>query len=454
MQVPKKIAKPLATVLNSTYARAMQAREAVEHRMASMPRQEDVVRQWQEDPVVMAATHYPDFGVSSYPVQNRMQQEFETLERYRTELPERLKCYAAALQAIDQTVEDVLISSRRASPSWPTVPWPSPPKVLRDDPWPSDWPQRPQSCDCEGEDGLAYTFDTNRLLPPPRPSSATLFTLNIADHEVELESLYEEGVNSFRSAFEDYLYGLTSSRWPAIIEVIRCGICWPDLDRYLAESSQPWLPRFFVDETFGLRGTLNRRDELADLMAEISPDAGRWYLSTQPMRYRIENFGDVDQSILEELMAVGLVRWGPDMPIHEMLREIPFSEVKLLFLLAGSSPPRGFDSAVARFGELLLAHGEDYLKRRIRKFVDPSAVIEVREIDGWHREERLGPRARANVLVSTLILLNDGDPEALQVIAGTLGCICTNEIQGRIESIDAFGAALGTDTDSLLSRGG
>jgi hypothetical protein len=417
MQVQKKIAKPLATVLNSTYARAMEAREAVEHRLASIPRQEGVVRQWQENPKAMAATHYPNCEVSSYPVQTRIQRELETLERYQTELPERLNRYAMALQAIDLAIEDVLVANSRAASSWPTVPWPSIPKVLHDDSWPSNWPPRPSPCECGGVGEMAYIFDSNRSLPPPRLSSPTLFTLDIADHVIELESLYEEGVRSFTVALEDYLNGETSSRWPAIIEVVRCGICWPQLDRYLAECKQPWLPKFFVDETFGLRGTLERRDELADLLAEISPDAGRWYLSTQPMRYRVQSFDELAPSVLEELMAIGLVRWGPDMPSEELLLEVPFSEVKLLFLLAGISPPRGFDAAAARYGELVLAHGEDYLKRRIRRFVDPSEVIEVREVDGWHREERLGPRARANILVSTIVLLNDGDPEALQVIS-------------------------------------
>lgn len=417
MLVSQKIAKPLAAVLDSAYARALEAREAVEHRLASIPRQETVVRQWQENLPAMAATHYPGYDVSSYPVQTRIQREFATLERYQAELPERLDRYATTLQTIDRTIEEVLGLIKRASPSGPTVPWPPLPKVLQDDLWPSGWPPRPSPCECGGVGEMAYIFDSNRSLPPPRLSSPTLFTLDIADHVIELESLYEEGVRSFTFAFEDYLNGVTSSRWPAIIEVVRCGICWPQLDRYLAECKQPWLPQFFVDETFGLRGTLERRDELADLMAEISPDVGRWYLSTQPMRYRVQTFDDLAPSVLEELMAIGLVRWGPDMPPEELLHEVPFSEVKLLFLLAGLSPPRGFDAAVARYGELVLAHGEDYLKRRIRSFVDPSEVIEVREVDGWHREERLGPRARANVLVSTLVLLNDRDPEALQVIS-------------------------------------
>lgn len=417
MLVSQKIAKPLAAVIDSAYARALEAREAVEHRLASIPRQESEVRQWQENLPAMAALHYPGHDVLSYPVQTRMQREFATLKRYQSELPERIGCYATALRAIDRTIEEILGLIKRSSTTGPMVPWPPLPKVLRDDSWPRGWPPRPSLCECDKVGEMAYSFDSNCLLPPPRMSSPTSFTLDIAKHVIELESLYEEGVSSFTFSFEDYLNGITSSRWPAIIEVVRCGISWPQLDRYLAECKQPWLPKFFVDETFGLRGTVERRDELADLMARISPDAGRWYLSTQPSRYRVQSFDDLAPGILEELMAIGLVRWGPDMPPEKLLYEVPFSEVKLLFLLAGLPPPRGFDAAVARYGELVLAHGEDYLKRRIHGFIDPSEVIEVREVDGWHREERLGPRARANVLVSTLVLLNEGDSGALEVIS-------------------------------------
>jgi hypothetical protein len=363
--------------------------------------------------------HYtlPRHDVSSYPVQTRIQREFETLKRYQAELPERLDCYTTALLVIDRTIEEVLAAVNRASSYGPTVPWPILPKVLQDDPWPSDWPPRSSQYERDGPEEMAYIFKLNRSLPEQRLPSPTSFTLDIVGHEIKLKTLYEEGVSSFTTALNDFLTGSTSSRWPAIIEAVRCGIGWPQLDRYLAECKQPWLPEDFVGEMFGLRGTLERRDQLADIMAQISPDAGRWYLSTQPMRYRVRGFDDLDHSILEELMAVGLVRWGADMPVEELLHELPFSEVKSLFLLVDLSPPRGFDAAVARYRELVSAHGEDYLKRRIRSFVDPSDVIEVREVDGWHREERLGPRARANVLVSTLVLLDEENSGALQVIS-------------------------------------
>lgn len=52
----------------------------------------------------------------------------------------------------------------------------------------------------------------------------------------------------------------------------------------------------------------------------------------------------------------------------------------------------------------------------IRQFVDPSTVIEIREPRGWHREARLGPRARANVMVCTLVLLHESDVGPRQIL--------------------------------------
>lgn len=65
---------------------------------------------------------------------------------------------------------------------------------------------------------------------------------------------------------------------------------------------------------------------------------------------------------------------------------------------------------MARYDDLVSIYGKEKLQCLIRSFVDTSTVIEVREIEGWDREERLGPRARANVLVSTLVLLHEGEP--------------------------------------------
>lgn len=408
-ETPPQIAKPLAAVLTSTYDLAMTAREAVEHRLASIPRQEAEVKEWKENLTTIAATRYPGHDVSSYPVQTRMQREFEQLDRYRSELPDRLNNYSKALQKLERTTGEVIEAAKRVS-AGNCVPWPKPPKVLLADPWPRDWPQRPL-LGKEGPAEMAYEFEAE-ILPPRRMPSPTTFTLEIAEHSLELNARYEEGVSYFSDELYSSIRG--GSRWPAITEAVRCGIYWRQLDSYLAECNQPWLPEFYVGEMFGLRGILECRDQLADFLAQLSPEAGRWYLSTQPIRSRAGSLDSLDY--IEELMAVGLVRWGPEMPPAELLGEIPFAEVKLLFMLAGLSPPRGFEAAVARYGELVSAHGQEFLWRRIRSYIDPSEVVEVREIDGWHREERLGPRARANLMVSTLILLSDINSGAQQVI--------------------------------------
>jgi len=416
MTSQKKIAKPLATVLNNTYARALEAREAVEHRLASLLRQEQVVRLCKVEPKANVLINLFNHETLHHIEQGRIQREINKLERYQSELPERLSNYDMALQAIDQVTEDVFAASNRASIKGATVPWPDLPKILLDDLWPSNWPPRPRLVQSDAVSGMAYVFDNNIYLPPPQLPSPKLFKLVIDGHVIELEALYEEGIGFFNSSLESYLSGLISSRWPAITEAVRSGIRWPQLDDYLAECEHPWLPKFFVDEFFGLRGTLERREELANIMAKISPDAGRWYLSMQPQRYSLKNFVKLDPRIIEELISLGLVRWGSDMPTEEMLREIPPSEVKLLFLLAGMPPPRGYEAAVSKYGELASVHGEEFIKQRIRRSIDPSEIIEVVEIEGWNSEERLGPRARANVLVSTLILLHDRNSEAQQVI--------------------------------------
>lgn len=410
------VTKALAAVLNSAFARALEARKAVEHRLASIPRQESIVRQWQENLPDMAATNYPNHDVLSYPVQTRLQREFEKLERYNTELPERIARYSHSLKIIEQTIGEILVLTSGDSSLELEMPLPPYPAVLNDDPWPKHWPPRTSYGEKGKWDDSSYTFNINRVLPSKKLPSLTAFKLEIAGHIIELEALYSDGIEPFTTSLEDFLHGASSSRWPAIIEAIRCGIQWPQLDSYLVECKHPWLPEDFVNAEFGLRGTLERRDELADIMAEISPDAGRWYLAMQPMSYRLRSFRDLDHDIIEELMIVGLVRWGPDMHLGELLRELPFSEVKSLFALSALPIPRSFDGAVGRFEELVLARGEDYIRDWIANRLDISEMIEVLEVSGWYREERLGPRARANVLVSTLVLLNENNPGPIAVV--------------------------------------
>lgn len=413
--MPLRIVKPFAQALNLAYERAMRAREAVEHRLISISQQELIVRQWRDNLPRMAAELYPRQDVLSYPVQTRMLRDFEKLERYHSELQERLEHYATTLQTIEQISNHILVATNRDSFSEPTVLWPACPSMLCDEPWPPHWPPRPEQTSCESPSKAEYSFNTDRSLPPRRLPSPKSFSINIAGQEVKLFARYEDGVNPFIIALEAFLYGASSSRWPAIIEATRCGIRWPQLDSYLTECKNPWLPLDFVGTEFGLRGTLSRRDELADVMALISPDAGRWYLSEQPRRCRLNDLLK-GHDILEELMVIGLVRWGPDMAPSELLRELPFLEVKSLFASAGLSPPRGYDAAVARYDDLVSIYGKEKLQCLIRSFVDTSTVIEVLEIEGWDREERLGPRARANVLVSTLVLLHEEKPGALSLI--------------------------------------
>lgn len=289
------------------------------------------------------------------------------------------------------------------------------PKILVRDPWPSYWPPQKNYQPREAIVHEAFSFMKNISLPVPPQPSLTPFNIKLAGQEIELFARYQEGITFFQDnicAFNDQSH---SSRWPAILEVIRCGIRWPLLDEYLKEADVPWLPREFVDETFGLRGSLTRRDELADVMNQVSQEAAYWYLTHWTGRSILsEDF--YDTYIIEELISIGLIKWGPDMPVSELIRNIYFSEVKYLFAFADLPPPRSYNLAVARFNELVEAYGKNEMTYKIKNFIDVSRIIDVLEVDGWDREERLGPRARANVLVSTLIMLDEGDSGPLSII--------------------------------------
>lgn len=410
-----KSTDPLAIALSLAYDRALTAREAVEHRLTSIPPQEYLVQRWLNETAAIAAEQYPGFDINSYPVQTRMQREREKLNRYNGEIDGRLVKYAAALKDLEQLKKKILSAKERASSleikgmlkSWP--------KILVRDPWPSYWPPQKKYRPREAIVHEAFSFMKNISLPVPPQPSLTPFHINLAGHEIELFARYQEGITFFQAniyAFNDQSH---SSRWPAILEVIRCGIRWPLLDEYLKEADAPWLPREFVDETFGLRGSLTRRDELADVMNQVSQETAHWYLTNWTGRSVLsEDF--YDTYIIEELISIGLIKWGPDMPISELIRSIPFPEVKYLFAFADLPPPRSYNLAVARFNELLEACGKDEMRYKIKNLIDVSRIIDVLEVDGWDREERLGPRARANVLVSTLIMLDEGDSGPLSII--------------------------------------
>ncbi len=394
----------------------MKAREEVEHRLASFPSQETLVQQWTENPTAMAARHYPQYEVLSYPVQTRIQREIEKLQRYNYELPERLEAYASALQAIERTSEEVQARSKRESDAL-LVPWPSQPNILTEDPWPTHWPKRYiEPSPTHLSQPRHFSFNTHRPLPPRRLPAPRRFTLTVAGLEIDFESRYEDGISPFITSLNDFLKGPASSRWPAIIEATRCGIRWPQLDRYLQECDKPWLPTDLVTEEFGLRGTLEQRDCLADLMAQVSAPTGRWYLSQHPGRTRLHKNIAAPTEIIEELVASKLLDWGPEMPPGEMLKEIPFEEVKSMLAMAGIWTPRSRNAQIKMYDKLVSVQGESAVGSWIREFVDPSTVIEVCEPQGWNREARLGPRARANVMVSTLVLLHEGDAGPRQIL--------------------------------------
>lgn len=419
-EAPARVPKPLASALTSAYRLAMTAREAVEHRLASMGPQERIVQRWQENPIGMAAKRYPGRELSSYPVQTRMAREIDKLNRYREELPKRLQEYVSALDAMDRRIRQVYAACERTGTKGSTVPWPHPPAPLTSDPWPKHWPPRlqPDIATTGLSNATAYTFDFTRKLPPPRPADRRAFTREIAGRLVKLEAFYADGIGRFMGALYTYLDGESSSRWEAITEAVRTGIRWPQLDRYLAECATPWLPRDFVDEQFGLRGSLARRDDLAALLSTVSTGAGTWYLSQYPGLKALseDTLLDVDVDELEQLMAAGLVASGTVMPTDDLLVLVPFGEVRALFALAGLPSPRGYEAAKARFADIVATLGNDYIESWIREYVDPSRFIKVREPCGWSREERLGARARANVMVSTLIMLHEGDPGPEQIL--------------------------------------
>ncbi len=411
-----KSKEPLAIALSLAYDRAMTAREAVEHRLASILPQERIVERWFNDTATIAAEEYLGWDIQSYPVQTRIQNECNKLARYKDEIDGRLAKYAEALKALEQVKKRILSAKARASSPEMASLLKSCPQVLRRNPWPDDWPPQIKFHCLKTPLHEAHCFRKNIVLPAPPEPSLTPFHINLAGHEIELFARYQEGIPFFKNQLSAFLYepGF-SSRWPAILEAIRCGIRWPLLDRYIEEAEEPWIPREFIAEELGLRGSLNRRDQLADVMNQVSQEAAHWYL-TQHTGSTILYEDFVDTDIIEELMSIGLIKWGPELPTRELLRYIPFPEVKLLFLLADLAPPRGFDAAVAKYNELIEAYGKNEIEYKIKCLIDASRIIDVLEIDGWGREERLGPRARANVLVSTLVMLDEGDPGPLCII--------------------------------------
>jgi len=408
----QSLPKPLANALSTAYAHAADAREAVEHSLARIPPQEQVVAEWQRDMVGRASHDYPGHAVDSYAVQTRISREIAKLRRYREELPQRLGAFARALQQMEIVAREVDQLVKRGVFKAAGVARPKPGSAIAQSAWPKSWPM---------------SFDEARTQPivrdclpsiepvsltPGQPEQVEFF-VSIGEHKLAMIARYGRGIEHFRSEFEEYAEGRSSTRWRAILEAIRCDIRWPLLEQHLAKPS-PWLPKDFVGEEFGLRGSLAKREALSDLLVQLSPNAARWYLAQMPGRIPTED-SPVHGLELSELVAAGLVRVGEMMSVEDMLQGIPFPQVKSLFTLAGLKAPASFGLAASRFSEVRAVRDERYLRAWLEEFLDPSEYLVVLEPPSFTREERLGPRARANVMVSSLAMLAEGNRGALSI---------------------------------------
>lgn len=410
----QSLPKSLAMVLATAFARAASAREAVEHRLTTLRTQEKLVENWTNDPVGMAAKNYPRQELSSYPVQTRIAGEESTLRRYRAELPERLSLYAHSLSHMASVEAEVEKLASSGSFTGPLVPRPLPSPTLSKSTWPRSWPLQRVEAEAVRARKHMPTIAHGVVLTCREPDPAE-FALTVGAHEVLLTARFADGISEFVGEFQMFMDNDSSSRWRAITEAVRCDIRWPKLEDYLASTPSPWLPRNYVDETFGLRGSLARREDLADHLNQLSADAARWYLSRQPGRVGAASI-DLTMTELGELKSAGLIRLGVDMDVEALLQAVPFAEVKCLFILAGLAPPKSFAHAVSRFEDVRAIRDEAYMQAWLGDFVDSSEYLEVLEVPSITRDERLGPRARANVMVSSLVQLGDGDPGAEAIL--------------------------------------
>lgn len=408
----QSLPKPLASALATAYAHAADARKAVEHRLASIPPQEQVVAEWQKDTVGRASHDYPGHAVNSYPVQTRMSWEIAKLSRYREELPQRLQAFARALQHMETVAREVDQLAKTGIFKAAGVSRPKPSSALSQSAWPESWPMSFE------EARTAPLVRNHRpsiepvMLTPRKPDQMEFFIL-CGERKLKMTARYGSGVEHFRSEFEEYAEGQSSTRWRAILEAIRCDIRWPLLEQHLIKPS-PWLPQDLVGEEFGLRGSLAKREALSDLLVQLSPNAARWYLAQMPGRISTQYAPDRYLELCE-LVAAGLVRVGEMMSVEEMLQGVPFSQVKILFTLAGLKAPASFSLAASRFLEVRAVRDERYLRAWLEELLDPIEYLVVLEPPFFTREERLGPRARANVMVSSLAMLAEGNRGALSI---------------------------------------
>ncbi len=408
-KMPDRMPSPLASVLKHIYNNVEIAREAVEHRIASIPKQERIVGEWKSDLDGMARRMYPGLAVDSYPVQTRFSREVAQLNRYHEELPQRLGDYARSLKR----VKEITAQTEVLRHSWPLKnPMETPPKTpgfLLKNRWPKAWPMSEVEAIAvppEAAPVFDYPADVTFSHRDPIPTN---FSIKLDSHTIALSTRYEDGIKQFTIELNYLLRGSSPSRWIAISLAVLFDIRWPALENHLACCTDPWLPRFFVDETFGLRGDLSRREDLSDFYSRLNMDAAMWYMKTTPGCQGVKSLETLLDVDIGQLVKSGLVKFAPILPVHELLSFLSHAEVKLLFTLAGLPAPRSHQVALERYPELLSARGEKYLHDHLTTLIGPEWLLRVNEVPGFSREQRLGPRARANLMVSSLIALNDED---------------------------------------------
>lgn len=239
--------------------------------------------------------------------------------------------------------------------------------------------------------------------------------MDFGGHQIELQTLYQDAKTDFSRILQRHLQGLEESHWPAISDAVRGGIRWPQLDRYLDESPELWMPMDYVGPEAGLRGSLQHRNGLSHILKSVTRDAAHWYLKAMPGRIALKDT-KAPNGLIEELMGAGIVQWCANQPLSAGVISVPFAEIKAAYILAGLPAPKSAQQAQEGFDQLIAIRGEPTLRNWMEEFFQASEYIDVIEPCNWDREERLGVRARANVMVSSLIVLASGDPGPLQIL--------------------------------------
>lgn len=407
--------------LKEAYKRIAKRQEHVREIQESVGRREAELNVWRSGvPEWLIKRHR---YIGSEPTEDELKEYVENAERSVTirlkDLEKALWELSRAITALDALEADVrrISKSRKGSAKEGQLKWPKRPAYARN-PWPESFPLRPMSPPVQArEPGPEIEIDdTPLVLPQPTPHRLSIQLRGIS---VELDARHKDASLGFTSILYTLIEENRGSRWPAIDIAMRAGISCPTLDVYLDRTPNPWLPCAFVDEVFGLRGRPVRRDAISDRLVLISEEAAGTYLATPPKRFRwsfAHRFQE-NQYQLEELIWAGLVKWGPQMSLAELLVDVKLPEIKEFYERHGISPPRNKAEATLLLPSLVSRIGEGSVRDWLAAVVEPSDLFELIEIPGTCREERLAVRARANVLVSSLILLGEGDPGAMRLFS-------------------------------------